>query len=89
MAQTTQVSFRIDKEIMQNAEYVLDDLGLSMSAAITVFLKKVGRERRIPFELFADPFYSENNIRYLERKKIEIDTGVAHIAEHDLIEVDD
>lgn len=89
MAQTTQVSFRIDEEIKQNAEYVLNDLGLTMSAAITVFLKKVGRERRIPFELFADPFYSEGNIRYLERKKMEIDTGVAHIAEHDLIEVDD
>lgn len=89
MAQTTQVSFRIDEEIKRSAEGVLNDLGLSMSAAITVFLKKVGREHRIPFELSADPFYSESNIRYLERKKREIDEGRAHLAEHDLIEVED
>ena len=84
-----QVSFRIDEDIKRRAESVLDDLGLTMSAAITVFLKKVGREHRIPFELSADPFYSESNIRYLERKKREIDEGKANIAEHDLIEVDD
>ncbi len=89
MAQTTQVSFRIDEEIKRNAENVLSDLGLTMSAAITVFLKKVGREHRIPFEVSADPFYTESNIRYLERKKREIDEGRAHFAEHDLIEVDD
>ncbi len=89
MAQTTQVSFRIDEEIKRSAESALEDLGLTMSAAITVFLKKVGREHRIPFEISADPFYSESNIRYLERKKREIDEGKAHFAEHDLIEVDD
>ena len=89
MAHTAQVSFRIDEDVKRNAENVLDDLGLTMSAAIKVFLKKVGREHRIPFELYADPFYSESNLRYLERKKQEIDEGRAHIAEHDLIEVDD
>lgn len=84
-----QVSFRIDSEIKQGAERVLDDLGLSMSAAITVFLKKVAREHRIPFDLSVDPYYSESNIRYLEKVKRDIDEGRAHIAEHDLIEVDD
>ena len=84
-----QVSFRIDSEIKHGAERVLDDLGLSMSAAITVFLKKVAREHRIPFDLSVDPYYSESNIRYLEKVKRDIDEGRAHIAEHDLIEVDD
>lgn len=89
MAHTTQVSFRIDEDVKRNAESVLDDLGLTLSAAITVFLKKVGREHRIPFELSVDPFYSENNIRYLEQIMRDIDEGRAHFAEHDLIEVDD
>ena len=31
-----------------------------------MFAKKVGREYRIPFEISADPFYSERNLRYLE-----------------------
>ena len=89
MAQTAQVSFRIDENVKREAESVLDDLGLTMSAAITVFLKKVGRERRIPFELSADPFYSPGNLQHLEKKKQEIDEGRARIAEHDLIEVED
>ena len=53
------------------------------------FRKKVGREKRIPFEVSVDPFYSDSNIRYLERKKREIDEGRTHFAEHDLIEMDD
>ena len=67
MANTTQISFRIDEDIKQSAELVLNDMGLTMSAAITVFLKKVSREHRIPFELSADPFYSESNTRYLNK----------------------
>lgn len=89
MAHTTQVSFRIDEEVKKSAENVLNDMGLTMSAAITVFLKKISREHRIPFEISADPFYSESNIRYLERKKREIDEGKAHLTEHELIEVND
>lgn len=68
MAHTVQVSFRIDEDVKRKAENVLNDLWLTMSAAITVFLKKVGREHRIPFEPYADPFYSESNLRYLEEK---------------------
>lgn len=41
---------------------------ISMSAAFTIFAKKVGRERRIPFEVSADPFYAESNMRHLEKK---------------------
>ena len=89
MAQTTQINFRIDEDIKKNAETVLDDLGLSMSAAITVFLKKVGREHRIPFELTADPFYSESNIKHLEKIANRINNGSAKLVEHDLIEVDE
>ena len=84
MAQTTQINFRIDEDIKKNAELVLDDLGLSMSAAITVFLKKVGRERRIPFDLSLDPFYSESNMNYLKNIMEEVKMGNAKFSEHEL-----
>ena len=84
-----QISLRVDDDVKRGAEQALSEIGLSMAAAINVFLRKVAREKRIPFELSADPFYSESNIRYLERKKKEIDEGRARIAEHDLIEEDD
>lgn len=89
MAQSVNVNFRLDEEVKKNMEQTCSDLGLSMSAAFTIFAKKVGREKRIPFDVSVDPFYSESNIRYLEWKKREIDEGNAHFAEHDLIEVDE
>lgn len=87
MAQA-QISLRVDEDVKREAERALNDIGLSMSAAINVFLKKVAREQRIPFELSADPFYSESNIRYLEKVVSEINAGTAKLVEHDLIEVD-
>lgn len=85
MAQS-QVSFRIDNDLKQSAERVLDDIGLSMSAAITVFLKAVSREKRIPFELTADPFYSDSNMAHLRRGISSLNAGKG--VEHELIEVD-
>ena len=89
MANTTQVSFRIDEDVKQSAERALNDMGLTMTAAITVFLKKIGREHRIPFEISADPFYSESNIRYLNKVIDGIENGTRPLVEHDLIEVDE
>ena len=80
MANTTQICFRIDEELKQNAEKALDDMGLTMSAAITVFLKKVGREHRIPFEITADPFYSAANMERLQRAAAQMERtgGTVH-----------
>lgn len=81
-----QISLRVDDDVKRGAEQTFDDIGLSMSAAINIFLKKVARERRIPFELSADPFYSESNMRYLEKKMEDYKTGRLNSAEHELIE---
>lgn len=89
MAQTVNVNFKLDEDVKKSMEQACSELGLSMSAAFTIFARKVAREKRIPFDVSVDPFYSESNIRYLERKKREIDEGRAHIEEHDLIEVED
>lgn len=70
-----QISLRIDDEIKRNAEKVCDAIGISMSTAITIYLKKLGREHRIPFELSADPFYSESNMAYLAEAIAEVEQG--------------
>lgn len=84
-----QVNFRIDDEIKASAEKALNDMGLTMSAAITMFLVKVGQEKRIPFEITADPFYSAENIAELERRIESIKNGTSTLKEHDLIKVDE
>ncbi len=86
MSQTVNVNFKLDSDVKKSMEQACADMGLSLSAAFTIFAKKVGRERRIPFEVSADPFYSESNIRYLEGMMDDVKTGKAHFAEHELIE---
>lgn len=81
-----QVSFRIDDKIKRDAEQVCDDIGISMSAAITIYLKRLGKERRIPFDLVADPFYSSKDIEVLDRRIADIKVG-KNVSEHELIEV--
>ena len=83
-----QISVRIDDDVKRQAEKTLAEIGLSMSTAINIFLKKVARESRIPFELSADPFYSESNMEYLRQIVRDINSGKAHFEEHELIEVE-
>lgn len=88
MAQAVNVNFKLDPDTKKSFEDVCSEMGLSVSAALTVFVKKVSREKRIPFEINADPFYSESNIRHLESIVRDIKSGKAHFTEHELIEVD-
>ena len=53
---------------------------MSMTTAFTIFSKKVAREHRIPFEVSADPFYSEENVAHILRGVEALDAreGVKH-----------
>lgn len=82
MAQAVNVNFKLDADVKKSMEQACSDMGLSMSAAFTIFAKKVGRERRIPFEVSADPFYSEENIAELERRIADMKAG-RNTHEHD------
>ena len=57
--------------------------------AFTIFATKVSKERRIPFDVTADPdpFYSEANMERLRRGIAALNAGKG--VEHELIEVDD
>ena len=88
MSETVSVNFKLDAETKKGMENVCSELGLSLTAAFTIFAKTVTRERRIPFDLALnpDPFYSESNIRYLEKKMQDYKAGKLRLAEHELIE---
>lgn len=81
-----QISLKIDDDVKRSAEQVCADIGMSLSTAINIYLKKLGRERRIPFEVKADPFYSSENAAILDKRIKDIKAG-NHISEHELIEV--
>lgn len=62
MAQTL-INFRIDEQIKKQMEQICSELGITMSTAFNIFAKKMIREKRIPFEVSIDPFYSESNVK--------------------------
>jgi len=62
MAQTL-VNVRMDEEVKKKT---CKELGITMSTAFNIFARKMSRERRIPFEVSIDPFYSESNKKAIE-----------------------
>ena len=83
------VNFRMDEDLKASMEQACKDMGMSMTTAFTVFAKKVSKERRIPFEVTADPnpFFSEANMIRLRRAAADANAG--RLTEHELVEVDD
>ena len=76
MAQTT-LSVRMDDSLKSDFDKVCNELGLSMTTAITMLAKKMTREKRLPFE---DPFYSEENLARLRRSIAQMEStgGTVH-----------
>lgn len=79
MAQTT-VSVRMDNNLKKDFGNICNDLGLSMTTAITMLAKKMTREKRLPFELSVDPFYSDENMTRLRKSIAQMETtgGTVH-----------
>ena len=51
---TTNYTLRIDETDKQRAEYVFKELGMTFATGINIYLKMVGNQKRIPFELALD-----------------------------------
>ena len=65
MAQTT-YSFRIDENLKRQAEAFCEEVGMNLSTAIMICLKRIIRENRFPFEISAEPNYNEETMAAIE-----------------------
>lgn len=81
-----QINLRVDDDVKKQAELVCNDIGISLSSAINIYLKKLGREYRIPFDVSVDPFYSKKNVEYLEEKFSKYKKGNVKLIENEIIE---
>ena len=79
MAQTT-VSVRMDDALKRDFDEVCNELGLSMTTAITMLAKKMTREKRLPFEVSVHPFYSDENMARLRKSIAQMEStgGTIH-----------
>ena len=82
------VNFRMDSDLKKDMENTCKKMGLTMTAAFTMFATKVTNEQRIPFDIVVDPFYSKENIELLEKRVANLESGKSSLKEHDLIEVE-
>lgn len=90
MAQAT-MNIRMDADLKKQFEAFCSEIGMTMTTkAVCVFAKMAVKERRIPFEIKADP------IRFIRKRICEffvsvsaIRSGKAKLKEHELIEADE
>ena len=61
MAKTGTLNIRIEPQLKKEAEITLNDLGMNIAEAVTIFLKQVVMTDSIPF-IIQKPKYSEDMI---------------------------
>lgn len=49
--ESTNINIRMDKDVKMAAEKIFEELGLTMTTAVNIFLRQTIRENGIPFEL--------------------------------------
>ena len=74
MAQTL-VNIRMDEKLKKSMEETCHELGMTMTTAFTIFAKKMSREKRIPFDVSVDPFYSESNMKAIKESIKQLERG--------------
>ena len=78
MAQSI-LSTRLDETPKKSFDTICDDFGITSTAAITVFMKTVVRERRIPFEIKAstkEPVNKDAWAAFLEMRAAAAEAGI-------------
>jgi DNA-damage-inducible protein J len=58
----SRLSVRVNADIKQQAESVFEQLGLSLTAGVNIYLTKVARQQKIPFDLDTDEHKGKGEI---------------------------
>ena len=83
MAETINVTIRLDREVKEQAERMFNDFGMNLSTAFNIFARQSLRQGKIPFEIY-DPFYSEKNQAELNRRIADIEAG-KNLSTHEML----
>ena len=74
---------RVDENLKKSFDIICDDFGFTSTAAITVFMKTVVRERRIPFEIKASSKEQINKdawAAFLEMRAAAAEAGIQEMS---------
>ncbi len=76
MADTTNISIRMDVELKKQAEQLFSELGLNMTTAFNIFLRQAVRQQRIPFDVALETPNAETIAAMEEAERISRDPSV-------------
>ena len=79
------ISVRLDSNDKHLFEEFCNDVGMSISTAVSMFVKNVIANQKLPFDVVRDPFYSKENMKRLEMAAANAKSG-KNMHYHDLIE---
>ncbi|MBR4617275.1 MAG: type II toxin-antitoxin system RelB/DinJ family antitoxin [Kiritimatiellae bacterium] len=85
MADSVVVQARIPSDLKRDTEQIFNSMGIDFATGIRMFLAQVRLRNGLPFEVQADPFWSERNQRRL-RESIEQGKR-GEVVRHDIVEV--
>lgn len=75
---TTTVSFRTDAELRRDADIFFETVGMTMSTALNLYLRKIVMEQRIPFEISV-PAVSRESANALKEAEVLKKPGVGKV----------
>ena len=81
------ISLRMDDDTKLAFDGFCESAGLTVSAALNMFVKRVVRDNKLPFEVTGDPFWNDANQARLKESIKEVESG--HYTAHELIDVED
>ncbi len=78
MQESTNINIRMDKDVKNAAEKIFNELGLNMTTAINIFLRKAIQEQGIPFDVKLN-IPNETTLKAIEEGKSLTSTAFSNI----------
>ena len=84
MAKSVNMSVRVDPELKEQAEIILDQLGMNMNGTINMFLNQIVREKRVPLNLSLNT--EQSILSDIRLSRLERENGIEGVDARDLLE---
>ena len=81
MARDTTLSIKIDRDLKAQADSLFNDMGMTMTTAVNVFIRQAVQERAIPFQIFRAVGADTIAAAPIDRKKADVEQRRAAMQE--------
>lgn len=65
VADTTNISVRMDRTLKKEADELFGEMGMNLSTAFNIFVRQALRDRAFPFEITLEPKHNEETLQVI------------------------